>query len=468
MEHEQGTSASLSPLWVELDALVEEVAAARVAVAAAQAHEAEVLARAVGLVEARTADRRRQGLTIGNDLPLREVSAELGAAMRVGDRTVQRRIDDAHTLVTRFSATFDAWRSGWIDRGHVSTIVDEGVAIADDERCARYEERVLDVARVESAGRLREIARVIAARVDPEASALRRAAAIRTRGVRQCDLPDGMGRVQGDFAAPIAHAIMDRSTQQALIVQAAEAQARRDGDGDIDPDQPVRTLDEIRADVMADLLLTGIPTGHHDANGDPLTGIRGEIHLTIPVSAAAGLDDEPTLLAGHGPVDSELARRMMAASSAWNRVLIDLPTGLPVAVDRYRPSAELQRFLDFRDERCRFPGCSMRAWHCDGDHTVDAATGGATCEGNLAALCRRHHVLKHSSPWTVEQLGVGRLQWISPTGRVYTDEPPAALRFVPTPEPTFSIPSAASLALVKRTVGTRAGHPPDDGDPPPF
>jgi hypothetical protein len=84
-------------VWRELDALVDEVQRARAAVAAAQAHEAAVLARAVDLVEARTCERRARGVVFGNDLPLREVSAELGTAMRVGDRTVQRRIDDAHT-----------------------------------------------------------------------------------------------------------------------------------------------------------------------------------------------------------------------------------------------------------------------------------------------------------------------------------------------------------------------------------
>ena len=33
-------------------------------------------------------------------------------------------------------------------------------------------------------------------------------------------------------------------------------------------------------------------------------------------------------------------------------------TGATLAVDRYRPSAELRRFLRVRDERCRFPGCT--------------------------------------------------------------------------------------------------------------
>lgn len=461
MGYEQ--SAPLSPSWGELDALVDELTAARAAVAAAQAHETEVLARAVPLVEARTADRRARGQSVGNDLPLREVCAELGAAMRVGDRTVQRRIDDAHTVVIRFPATFEAWRRGQIERAHVSAILDEGTIIADPELRARYESLVLDVAVVESAGRLREIARVIAARVDAAASDLRRKAAPRGREVRLIDLHDGMSRVQADVRAPFGHAIMDALTQYARAVRLAETAHNA-----AEPDDAAapRTFAQIRADVFTDLLLSGTPTAHRDADGRPLPGIRGEIHVTIPVSTAAGIDDQPALLAGYGPIDSELARELMAASPVWNRVVLDLPTGLPLAVDRYRPSSELKRFLDFRDERCRFPGCAMRARRCDGDHTVDAALGGVTSAGNLADLCRRHHTLKHASPWSVEQLGLGRLRWTSPTGRVYDDDVPATLRFVRSIEPEEAVPARWGAArMPARSEPTERAH---DLDPPPF
>ncbi|MET0830697.1 MAG: DUF222 domain-containing protein [Microbacterium sp.] len=444
-------------VWCELDTLVDEVQQARTAVAAAQAHEAAVLARAVDLVAARARERRAQGVVFRNDLPLREVSAELGAAMRVGDRTVQRRMDDAYTLVTQFSATLDAWRAGRIDRGHVMTIVDEGIVLVDDAVRREYESLVLAVAEVESAGRLREIARVIAARVDPEASARRRTAAVRGRDVRAIDLDDGMARLLADLPAPLVHAIMDRLSELARTVDDAQRQGCADeqtdaasGD-DVDADtaadaeeQLLRTLGEIRADVLADILLTSTPTGHVDAAGSALTGIRGKIHVTIPVTTAAGVDEQPALLSGYGPVDADLVRCLMATTPAWNRVLVDVSTGAPVAVQRYRPSAELRLFVDARDERCRFPGCTMKPWRCDADHTIDAALGGPTCAGNLANFCRRHHVLKHSSPWRVEQVGGGRLQWTSPTGRVYTDHVPSTLRFVPEPEPVH------------------------DGDPPPF
>ena len=445
---------------------MSDVQRARAAVAAAQAEEAVVLARAVDLVEARAGERRAQGVVFGNDLPLREVSAELGTAMRVGDRTVQRRIDDAHTLVTRFPATFDAWRAGRIDRQHATTIVDEGVVLVEDAAREEYEALVLAVAEVESAGRLREIARVIAARIDPDASAQRRKAALRGRDVRVFDLDDGISRLLADLPSPLVHGIIDRLNEFARTVHDAQRQQHEDGgpeadaqpvadegpdaeaEGDADAEPP-RTLGEIRADILADLLLTSTPTGHHDAAGDALTGIRGQVNITIPLATAAGLDEEPALLSGYGPIDTDLARCLLAKAPAWNLVLINASTGAPVAVTRYRPSAELRRFVDLRDERCRFPGCSRKPWRCDADHTTDAAKGGETSACNLADLCRRHHVLKHCSHWRVEQVN-GRLRWTSPTGRVYNDQIPATLRFVPTrerpPEPA----------------------PVHNGDPPPF
>ncbi len=429
-------------VWRELDALVVDVQAARADVAAAQAREAAVLARAVALVEQRTDERRAQGLKIANDLPLREVSAELGAAMRVGDRTVQRRINDAYLLVTRFPTAFASWQAGRIERAHAAIIAEEGIIVRDDALRLEYESLVVQVAEVESAGRLREIARAIAAQLDPESAAEHRAAATKERGARVYDLTDGLGRLLVDMPAPLAHAILDRITEQAQLIKtmedeaAAEELAAADAEphGDDSETAPceLRTLDQIRADVIADMLLTGAPTAHA---GDPrlagIAAVHGTVRVTIPLATLAGVSDDPALLDGVGPVDPELVRRLAAAAPGWDRVYLDAATGVPVAVDRYRASAGLKRFVGTRDERCRFPGCRRPAQRCDLDHTIDAALGGPTSACNLGDFCRRHHTLKHASPWTVQQLSPGRFRWTSPTARVYDDHAPATLRFIP-------------------------------------
>lgn len=106
-------------------------------------------------------------------------------------------------------------------------------------------------------------------------------------------------------------------------------------------------------------------------------------------------------------------------------------TGAVLAVDRYEPGVDLKRYLDARDEHCRFLGCRMPARRCDRDHTIEAARNGPTCACNLESLCEGHHVLRHNTEWSVRQLGGGLLEWTSPLGTVYIDRPDPVVRFIP-------------------------------------
>jgi hypothetical protein len=54
-----------------------------------------------------------------------------------------------------------------------------------------------------------------------------------------------------------------------------------------------------------------------------------------------------------------------------------------------------------RDRRCVFPGCDRPSRWCDVHHITHWANGGKTRIGNLALLCRHHHVLVHEGGWTV-------------------------------------------------------------------
>ncbi|RWR15830.1 HNH endonuclease, partial [Microbacterium enclense] len=95
-----------------------------------------------------------------------------------------------------------------------------------------------------------------------------------------------------------------------------------------------------------------------------------------------------------------------------------------------------------RDRHCRWPGCVAPAVRCAVDHTHDWALGGPTDVSNLANLCQRHHTQKQFTRWTVRQLPAGILEWTSPTGRVYTDEPlpyTPAVRFLPDKDPATPV-----------------------------
>jgi hypothetical protein len=419
------------------DLLVDEFVACRHEKAALDAREITALAAAGAIV-----DEQRARLTSREsrktDIPARAMVAELAAAARVSERTIQRQLNDAVDLCARFSDVVDALAEARISRVHVAVIHEAGWAI--DDRAARAEFVTAAIARAETMtpGRLRPIAEILAARVNPRTIGERHRDACAKRDVRVADLGDGMADVCATVPAVLAHGIYDRLTQHAHAVIAARTQEAADLDSDHpgerdEPAADARTMGQLRADILCDLLLTG--TAETCTRGEAIDAIRATVQITVPVLTAAGRGAEPALLAGYGPVDPETARRLMGNCPGWERVMTSPVTGCVLAVDRYRPTEDMKRFLRVRDERCRFPGCRQPVWRCDLDHTIDAARGGPTAHCNLAHLCRRHHVLKHNSGWRVRQLDGGVLEWTSPTGRIYTDLPAPAVRFAPDPEP---------------------------------
>src|SRR5690606_5699479 len=72
-----------------------------------------------------------------------------------------------------------------------------------------------------------------------------------------------------------------------------------------------------------------------------------------------------------------------------------------------------------RDDCCRFPGCQRQIRHL---HHIAWWTrdDGPTDAPNLAGLCWAHHRLVHEGGWTIEGNADGRLEFISPVGRILT------------------------------------------------
>jgi hypothetical protein len=89
----------------------------------------------------------------------------------------------------------------------------------------------------------------------------------------------------------------------------------------------------------------------------------------------------------------------------------------------YQPSRRLAHLIRARNARCTAPGCSRPAARCDLDHTTAWDQGGATCECNIAPLCRHHHRCKQAEGWLLEQPEPGVLRWRTPAGRFYTTTP---------------------------------------------
>ena len=481
----------VEPFWAELSALTARATENRAAMSALHAQRAEICAEAVALVADRVLQRAaargrtRNSSPFGDDIPLREVIAELGAALRVSDQTLKTWFGDGDALVRTYPDTLDALRTGRIDERQASAIIDGGHGLDDDHRGA-YQEQVLAAAEEQTAPALRETARVISARLQPDVFDARQKAAHERRRIRAYSLDDALARLQIDGPAALVFAMYDRATQMAtLIEQDAKAEAaagpdtntgsganagadtRRDSEANAeaadsgadsdadatqtaveDPTAPLsatddRCRDELRFDIIADLLLTGTPSGHGDPN--LLSAIRGTIQVTVPALTLAGLDNDPALLAGHGPIDTDTARTLAGAAPGWDRILTHPTTGIPLTVDRYRPTPAQKRLLKARDQHCRWPGCRRPVRYCDDEHNIPHSEGGHTCLCNMCEFCRRHHTLKHASQWTIHNHGDGTIEFTSPTGRTYRTNAPPVLQHIPPkwmrpPEPFIDDP----------------------------
>jgi hypothetical protein len=434
-----------------LRSLREEVAEFDRAIAAAEAGRVRVLARAAGLVDEVTTDipaRVRQ-----SDMVLRSVAAELAVAARVSDRSMQRQIGDAATLATDYPATLAAWEAGDITRGHVRAVQDAGVILPSGDR-AEFDLAAVELCTEDSPGRVSPRLQALAEQLHPITMQERHDAAHATRCVKVLRGVDGMSTLMVPTSSLMADAVYDRLTQQARVI----VDARTNPPAGLDDATLAafttdnRTMDQVRADLVVDMLLTSAPTTDPTRTDDgpgTLGAIRAKVQIVVPVLTLIGASEEPATLVGHGPVDPDTARRLACATPGpWERVLTHPITGVVLHTDTYQRTNAIDRHLRARDRHCRFPGCRIPAIRCEVDHTIDYARGGPTDVGNLAYLCQRHHSMKQFTAWRVRQLEGGVLEWTSPLGRTYIDQPPSlGVHFRP-------------------TVDDGEHEPPRDPDPP--
>ncbi|PCE15101.1 hypothetical protein AUC47_15050 [Microbacterium sp. SZ1] len=285
--------------------------------------------------------------------------------------------------------------------------------------------------------RLTQLARgVVAPRRAPEASASESDQGVEPLGAldRTAIFADGTFTTDPGRFAPSSAA--DADTEIAIVTGNASSTSNAGHDFrydcDAGPDAAdTRTIDQVRADLLTDLLLAAEPS---PANGPGLDNIRGRIQVTIAATTLAGLDERPAELDGFGPLHPDVARDLAGRNLGWSRLFLDA-SGLVTETDTYTPTEAMRRFLRARDQHCRFPGCRMPVHRCEIDHTHDHAKGGRTEVHNLAHLCRGHHALKHPDiaddhRWSARQLPDGTIDWLSPSGRSYRDSPRRRVMFL--------------------------------------
>ena len=351
-------------------------------------------------------------------MALRSMIAEHAAAGRMSPITMESRFATAALVTRDFPATMQAMRDGRLSLRHVEVILSAAPETANDSSDggwamrADYERQVVPYATETTAARTRVRAQAIAARLQSVTQHEAHLEAREERAVRVQPTADGLALLTAVIPEILANGIRDRLTALGAA---------------LDDD---RTMDQRRADLFCDLLLTAAPSS---ATGTSLDAFRPVVQVTIGAGTLDGRDDMMAELDGHGPLHPDIARSLAGRASSFTRLFLD-PQGMVTNVDAYVPTSRMKRFLRARDQHCRFPGCRRSISRCQIDHNHDYALGGRTDLCNLACFCTSHHPLKHPDlddrdRWTVQQGPGGVLRWRSPLGRVYVDEPDPRVMF---------------------------------------
>jgi hypothetical protein len=381
---------------------------------------------------------------------------ELAMRLACSRRTATRLVEHGQAYAGVLSATGNALATGRITAVVADKIADR---LADQpiDVALAAEHRVLTSAGQRTPTQIdRDLEKALLV-VDPHEATHRIERARGTRCVhRPRVLPDGMASLTAILPAATTARI------EATLENAART-ARSAGDP--------RTLDQLRADGLTDLILhttcttphtvqvhevaeasgdTGpddntaatrladdadAPTGHPTAARTACGNAphhRTEIRITVALTTLLGLDEHPGDLTGIGPIDATTARDLaLAAGGVWRRIITDPLSGTVLDVGRttYRPPRALARHVHVRDQTCARPGCTTPAEACDLDHTIeyhhppDGQPPGTTADHNLGPLCRRDHRLKTDGGFTLRQTAPGTYLWTTPAGHHYATTP---------------------------------------------
>jgi hypothetical protein len=148
---------------------------------------------------------------------------------------------------------------------------------------------------------------------------------------------------------------------------------------------------------------------------------RGSVELQLKLSTLAGLDDDPGLIPGFGPIIADIARQVALdrASPSWNYAVFGEDGALAHhGRTRRRPSAKDAAFVRARDRSCRTPTCRRTASRSELDHRRPWSDGGASLPFNLDCRCGRHHDLKELPGVSVTRRGATTTLTL-PCGNVY-------------------------------------------------
>jgi hypothetical protein len=270
--------------------IARQTAARARAVAAFAAERPASADRPAGTPGAMSAERRAARPAV-----LAEVSEwaaqELALALELSSEAAHALLERSLVLVHRLPRTLAALEAGALHVGHLFPMLERVGPIADDEKRAEVEARLLDwmAGRVTTPAQLAAKARRLGFLVDARDSARRFAEAVRRRGVfSRPDSEDGMAQLVALLTVPEVAALLD------ALGRYADA---------LDVPGDTRTRAEKMADCLMDLVLRPGENG--------LAPVQAHLTVVAAISTLLG-GDEPGEIAGQ-VVPPELVRALARA-----------------------------------------------------------------------------------------------------------------------------------------------------------
>ncbi|WP_342023742.1 DUF222 domain-containing protein [Arthrobacter citreus] len=251
-------------------------------------------------------------------------ASEAAAILAVPESTAQRLMSEAGRLCRAYSATLARLEQGGIGYGHAQTVLDQSQGVESKDLPA-FETELLDAAAGQTPPQFRVRARRLRENQFPQSIVERQLTAFEKRKVCLEPADDGMSWLS---------AFLPAENAQAVFTQLSKAARGEQADGD------PRTVDQLRADILADLLINSVGRPSHTGSGSgsgsgSCTGDTGanarakartEVLVLINAETLFGADNQPAELLGYGPISPQTARRMAREAMKWTPVERDPET----------------------------------------------------------------------------------------------------------------------------------------------
>ena len=346
------------------------------------------------------------------DFAVRSVAFDLAQRLHVSENVVRNMAWEGDVLIESLPRLKALFCSGRISGQHVRAAVDSSSGLSDPAVFAVYDERLAGIAEKLTPGGLGRRARVLRERLCADTLEQRHEEARQRRRVCVEPAEDGMGWLS------VCGPVLEIAQAEARLT--AEARRLRALPGE------KRTLDQLRADLALQLLISGgtVTTGDGDGAGaEGVAPVKTGAQPFVLIDA----DGRFAEILGYGPVPPSVAAKALRDAPTFRKVLADPihPATLNLDTKRYRPTPDQRTWLTLKygldeDAAPYLPvGVTTGA---EIDHVIERQHGGPTNVTNLAPFKPRLHRLKTVTMIRLDPKPDGGIRVRTPTG--YDSDPP--------------------------------------------